>query len=116
MNKISSLNKRIIIQKLEEEASSLHGIEENWQDYLEIWASVKPINTLKWHNEIIAGLHHMSRNFLQITIRYNENINHKMRILYKNKIFIIHKITSVEEKDQFFEIIAEEKRQEGDNV
>ncbi len=58
---------------------------DSWQDLATVWADIVPMSG----REYLTASQATSETTFKIYIRYIENVNAKMRILYNNKIFEI---------------------------
>jgi head-tail adaptor len=99
------LNQRIEI--LENVADK--DLNDNWQSKFIVFAGVKPIgpNLIKFFEGVEFGAL-IDESYLIFTIRFNAQINKNMRILFKQKYFLIKKIINVRQLDKVAEIIAME--------
>ena len=82
-------------------------LSDNWHVTLELFTNIKQINpqSLKFFEKINFG-NFVEASYTLFTIRFNPLINKNMKILFKNKEFLIKKIVNVDEKDKVLQIIA----------
>ncbi|WP_342045983.1 phage head closure protein [Bacillus sp. OTU530] len=99
------LNKRIVLQKLATVDDGAGGSEESWQDTSSVWALIQPLQGRELYQaqQINTELTH------RITIRYREDVNASMRIMYNNREFTIDSIVNIEESNRFLEMTCREK-------
>lgn len=100
----SRLKKRLIIEQSTQVADGLGGFTEAWSTFARVWGEIKPFSAKErfFASKIDNPITH------KITIRKLENLDDKMRIKFDSRIFKILGFINVEEKDRFFEILAEE--------
>ena len=106
MNMTSSgdLNKNIEFQSLVTTKNTIGEIVDSYVFFKSAWANIKPISS---HTIIKYGrpVNEMTHT---VRIRYDEDINYKMRIMFKNRPMTIKSIINVSEKNQFIDLIVEE--------
>lgn len=101
----SRLKKRLIIQKNTKVADGLGGFTVTWSTFARVWGEIKPFSAKErfFAGKIDNPITH------KITIRKLNNMTDEMRIQFDSRIFKILGFINVEEKDRFFEILAEEE-------
>lgn len=78
-------NQKIILQKSVKTPDGAGGFAITWNDYLTLWANVKPISISSNLSENFAFQQINSISQYKITIRYRNDVNNEMRILVKDK-------------------------------
>ncbi|WP_180073746.1 phage head closure protein [Acinetobacter sp. YH12231] len=80
------LRHRITVQKLtsgrDEDGYPLH---EQWTDYVQLWAKVTNLSG----KDLIAAQANQSKVIARLKIRYREDIDTTMRVIYKGKTYAI---------------------------
>ncbi len=102
--KIAELQQRVKFQSLSRTSDGQGGWIETWTDFAEVWAKVKPVSAKEryFSQRIEENISH------QITIRWRNDLNTEMRILYESRIFQLHGIRDEDERHWFTLIDAEE--------
>ncbi|KZL94364.1 phage head closure protein [Clostridium magnum] len=103
--KISSLNKRITLQKLVEVENEANENVLVSQDFKTIWASIAPVKG----REYLEAKKIQAELTYKITIRYAKDITPDMQIRYGERIFNIKDIIDPFEKHELLEIMCIEK-------
>lgn len=104
MNKInfSNLNKILLFQEALCNEDGIGGYDIiEWVNYCKLWANVKILKNI----EKVKDTHLSKMNHYQVTIRYNYNINDKMRIVFQGKILQIKSII-LNQDERFLNINA----------
>jgi len=100
----SRLKKRLIIEQRTEVSDGAGGFTLTWSTFARVWGEIKPFSAKErfFAGKIDNPITH------KITIRKLENMDDDMRIKFESRIFKILGFINVDEKDRFFEILAEE--------
>lgn len=79
-------------------------VEDQYTKFKDVWCSIIPISGKEnfLSNADFAKVTH------KIKIRYLENINSSMRLVWKNRIFNFTSVRNISERDKEIEILAEE--------
>ncbi len=106
MNKslVKNFNHKIIIL---ENYSNSELEREIWREKYSLYAEIISIGDNKF--EIIEGLkfgHVMTEGYFIFKTRFTENITNKMRILFKNRLFEIKRITNIGERSKLMKILG----------
>ena len=99
---ISGLNKRITIQKLTITTNDNGFEEESWQDYKIVWSAVNNL----FGREFYAAATVNAEKTIKFTIRYCNDIDTSMRILFQDKQYNITFIDDIKYSNAFMEIKA----------
>ncbi|WP_180114975.1 phage head closure protein [Acinetobacter sp. YH12063] len=80
------LRHRIMVQKLTSgKDDDGYPIPEQWVDYMPLWAKVTHLSG----KDLIAAQASNSKVVARVKIRYREDINTAMRVIYKGKTYAI---------------------------
>jgi SPP1 family predicted phage head-tail adaptor len=103
------LTSRIIIEESKQIFDEAGGYNKTWITKYHSWAHVESLFNRKLvGSEMALAKRVVSSNFYQFTIRYRDNLNQDMRIVFDDKVFTIVKIISDFYRKRFVKIIAEE--------
>ncbi len=104
--KIGALRHRILFQSEEKISDDAHGHTSIWNDVAVTWADIEPLagRELYYAQQIKNTISH------KITIRYREDINEEMRIIFGIRIFKIESIINIKEQKKLLLLRCEEKR------
>ncbi|KGM99580.1 phage head closure protein [Clostridium botulinum] len=102
--KSEELRHRIKLQVLETITNDNGFEEETWQDYKTVWASVSNL----YGREYFAAAAVQAEKTVKFTIRYTDEIDASMRILFKGKQYNITSIDNIKYENKFIEIKAME--------
>ncbi|XVN43252.1 MAG: head-tail adaptor protein [Candidatus Rickettsia vulgarisii] len=81
--------------------------QERWQEKILVYAEVKPFSDDRFITiEHLSFGHVMTEGYYIFKIRFIENINTKMQILFRNRYFEIKRIVNISEKSKFLNIIG----------
>lgn len=85
---IGKLNKRVFFQKPITEPDGYGGEKVNYQDVCEVWAYIEPLKDSERyiHSQLKSEATH------RIVIRYRNEIDKTMRIVFRGRIFEIESI------------------------
>lgn len=101
---IGELRHRTTLQKFSTNTNE-NGFEvENWQDYKTVWAAVTNLSGKEYY----AAAAVQAENTVKFTIRYTDEIDTTMRILFKDKQYSIISIDNIKYVNKFIEIKAME--------
>lgn len=100
------LKRRVTLQTFTQTDDGAGGFIDGWQDITTVWASITPLQGRELYQaqQVDAEVTH------RVTIRYRENVNSDMRILYNNRELTIQSIINVDENNRFLELICQERR------
>lgn len=102
--KSEELKKRITLQILET-LTNENGFEiETWTDFKDVWASVTNLHGREYFEAAAV----QAENTVKFTIRYTDEIETTMRILFKGKQYNISSIDNIKFANKFIEIKAME--------
>ena len=86
VQRASELHHRITVQKLTSgRDEDGYPIPEQWVDYMPLWAKVTHLSG----KDLIAAQASNSKVVARVKIRYREDINTTMRVIYKGKTYAI---------------------------
>lgn len=105
MKNFSDMRNRITFQSQSVIADEAGGQLITWVSGQSVWAEIK---ALSGNGEKFANGRMGSDEKFKITIRHINGIVPSMRIVYGSRIFNITKVTNIDEKNCWLEIIAEE--------
>lgn len=107
--KSEELKHRITFQILET-LTSENGFEiETWVDYRDLWACVTNLHGREYFEAAAV----QAENTVKFTIRYTDEIETTMRILFKGKHYNITSIGNIKYANKFIEIKAMEVESSG---
>lgn len=99
---IGEIRHRITIQNLSTEINE-NGFEvEQWCHYKTVWAAVTNLHGREYYAAAAIN----AQNTVKFTIRYIEDIENSMRILFKGKTYNITSIDNIKYRNQYIEIKA----------
>ena len=108
MNNLASrLTQRITIEEPNEVSDGAGGYSISWSAVDTVWAEIVPSRGVNG-KERLADAQLQSINKYKITIRYINNINQKMRVVWGAKTFNIRAVIDPDQHQERLEIIAEE--------
>lgn len=107
IQKISELNKRIIIKKATKSKDSFGQNIHTYIDFLTTWAKVKQTTNLSNNEEKQKNSKMLNMYTLQFTIRYIHNLSDEMFIYYNKKYYRITNINNLDEKNLYLQITTE---------
>ncbi|MBC8587491.1 phage head closure protein [Paratissierella segnis] len=103
------LNKRITFQRLTTTTNE-NGFEvEEWEDFKTAWAGVTNLHGREYFEAAAV----QAEQTVKFTIRYLENIDTSMRILFQGKQYNITAIDNIKYKNAYMEIKAVEVDKSG---
>ncbi len=107
--KSEELKHRITLQILET-LTSENGFEiETWLDFKDLWAAVTNLHGREYFEAAAV----QAENTVKFTIRYTDEIETTMRILFKGKQYNITSIDNIKYANKFIEIKAMEVESSG---
>lgn len=107
--KSEELKHRITIQILET-LTNENGFEiETWIDFKDLWAKIENLHGREYFEAAAV----QAENTVKFTIRYTDEINTDMKILFKDKQYNITSIDNIKYANKFIEIKAMEVEQSG---
>ncbi len=104
-NYFEKLTKVILVQVMDVLPDCLGGQEIIWRDYLQTWANVEQIN----HLSPQIRSNNFSKNFYKFTIRAQNKLNIKMRIIMQDRIFNIETVNACKDNKAYCDVIAYER-------
>ncbi len=93
------------IESYIETIDSVGGVTKVWAQFCQVWCSIQPLTG----NEKYVSAEKHARATHQVTIRYKNGIDPKMRLLSRGRIFEIIAVINVGERDKMMQLIAEEE-------
>ncbi|KGI44833.1 phage head closure protein [Clostridium tetani] len=106
---IGDLKHRVLFQKFATVVNDNGFEEETWQDYKTVWASVSNL----YGREYFEAAAVQAEKTVKFTIRYTDEIDTSMRILFKDKQYNITSIDNIKYENKFIEIKAMEVDKSG---
>jgi head-tail adaptor len=107
-------DRRLFSAKLNQKIDILENVvtndlADNWQKKFTCFANIKHLspNSVRFFEGVHFG-NLINETYMLFSIRFNSSINKNLRILFKQKHFLIKKIINVLELDKVLEIIAME--------
>lgn len=86
---------------------TLTDIEQaEWEEAFYSWGEILPIFDNKLENISLDSLQAISQPYFMFIMRYDKNINNKLRIKYKERIFTIKRVVNIDEASKFLKILA----------
>ena len=79
-------------------------VEDQYTKFKDVWCSIIPISG----KENFLSNTDFAKTTHKIKIRYLENINASMRLVWKNRVFNFTSVRNISERDKEIEILAEE--------
>lgn len=106
---IGELKHRITFQKLVTDTNE-NGFEmEDWKDYKTVWAAITNLHGREYFEAAAVK----AENTVKFKIRYIQNIEPTMRIIFKGKRYNITSIDNIKYANKFIEIKALEVESSG---
>ena len=101
----SQMKCRITIQAPSDVPDGSGGVQRDWQDICSVWAAFSPLSGKEslWMGQLQSARVH------RITIRYRDDIDTSMRILYRNREFQIRAMLCPDEARRVLELYVEER-------
>lgn len=99
-----SIDDRITIQRLTQASPTTTGsgmIDESWQDWVTVWASVEPLNG----RELFAAQEHHAEVTTRVRIRYRDGLTAKMRLSVGGEIYEIKAVLPFR-RDGYMELLC----------
>lgn len=101
---IGDLKHRITIQQFTTTVNE-NGFEvEDWTNYKTIWASISNLHGREYFQAAAV----QAEKTVKFTVRYNQNINTDMRIVFNSKNYDIKFIDNIKYENKFMEIQGSE--------
>lgn len=98
---IGKFRNRITFQSETEISDGYGGSVTTWSDYKAVWANISTLNG----KERIQGQQIETEYTHKIYTRFL-NVNDKMRVLYKDRVFEIVSAINIEERNKYLEIMC----------
>ena len=98
------LNKKLIFEKPNINSDECGGQNIVWSLYKNIWGDIQPVSVVNNNSNYISE----TKITHKIVIRYFNEIDNNMRIIYNNRIFNIKSILNIKEQNKYLEILCEE--------
>lgn len=99
------LRHRIAIQSATETRDAHGGITRTWATAATRWGSIEPLRM----REIFEGQQVEPRLSHMITLRHYEGLDSSYRLLLGARIFNIHSVRNIDERDHKHEVLAMEQ-------
>lgn len=99
------LRHRIDIQSAAESRDAHGAITRTWTTVATRWGSIEPIRM----REIFQGQQIEPRLSHAITLRYYDGLDSSYRLQYASRIFNIHSVRNLDERDRTHEVLAMEQ-------
>lgn len=106
-NRAGQLRSRVLVQKMTPSEDSYGQPIEVFSDYLRLWARIEPLEgaELVDARQITADVTH------RMTLRYRDDINHKMRFIMGSRTFhIADAPVADDERNEFLKITVIERQ------
>lgn len=97
-------NKRVAIQAVTETADGQGGFTDVWATSVTVWASVKPVRAY----ERFQSMQLETPVTHNVTMRYQDSITTKNRLLYDGRILHVESVINEEEADLFLTLKCKE--------
>ena len=98
------LNRRVTIQALSISKDQFNADIESWVDVTTVWAQIEPLRGREyWQAKQVVG-----EVTGRITIRYQQGIDEKMRIVYGDKTYNILAVINPEERNRTLQLLVKE--------
>ncbi len=103
--KIGDMRHRITFQSGAEIEDEHHGHTIQWNNIATVWAKVDPVsgNEFYYSQQLKNTITH------KITIRYRNDINVEMRIIFETRVMKIESMINLEEGNRFILLRCEEE-------
>lgn len=106
---IGDLRHIITIQKFTTVVNENGFEEEAWQDYKTVWASVSNLSGREYYQAAAV----QAEKTVKLLIRYSQELDTSMRILFKDKQYNITSIDNMKYANKYIEIKALEVENNG---
>lgn len=106
---IGDLRHRLTLQKFTTVVNENGFEEEAWQDYKTVWASVSNLSGREYYQAATV----QAEKTVKLLIRYSQELDTSMRILFKNKQYNITSIDNMKYANKYIEIKALEVESSG---
>ncbi len=103
--RVGSLRNLVIIEEYVETVSSYGGTVKTWSEYGRAWAA---INALRGDEKYISA-EKQATSTHQMTIRFLDGVNPKMRVVFGTRIFEIVSVINPGEWDKRMNLIVTEE-------
>lgn len=100
-----SLRHLVTIQSYTEISNTFGEASKAWAEFSEAYANITP---LKGTEKYLSKEKHATATH-QVTIRYLDGVDTKMRIIYGSRTFEIVSVANVGERDRMMQLIVEEE-------
>ena len=107
-NLSAELKHKIQIEAPVEVADSGGGFTTSWNVVATLSAKVEAYKSLQKWSEPVSSSKIVSVKMYEITIRYSNNINEKMRVVFDGRVMNIRAVIDPDESKKTLMIIAEE--------
>ncbi len=99
------LNQKITIEQVTESRTGSGAVQETWNAFATVWASVEPLNG----REYFQAQQETATVTTRIRIRYLAGVTPKMRVNYDNRIFDIESVIDVNERHRELVLMCKER-------
>lgn len=105
MVRAGRFDKVVKIQRQTTKANSYGGVVQSWEDLATIRASIEPLQG----REFFSGAIQLGDTISRIRIRYRQDIDRTMRVVYQNRYFEITNIIDSKERHEELQLICKEQ-------
>jgi len=92
------------IEKYTETVDELGGVTKVWTEFSKVWCAINPVRG----DEKYFSAEKHARVTHQVTIRFLDGVNPKMRLLSRGREFEIVSAINVGERDKMMQLLVEE--------
>jgi SPP1 family predicted phage head-tail adaptor len=99
-----SLRHLVSIESYTETRDSFGGVSNTWAEFSKAYANIVPLSG----KEKYVSAEKYATSTHQITIRYLDGVDPKMRVVYGTRMFEIVSVINTGERDKMMQLIVEE--------
>ena len=100
------LRHRITFEQLQKIADGAGGTQNQWVEFVQAWADIKPVNSRSVNSEFFANGKINTRNLHEVIIRYRDDIDQQMRINFDGEYFDILQIVNVDQQNKWVRFLV----------
>ncbi len=93
------------IEKYTESKDSFGATTKAWTEFFPVWCNIQP---LRGNETYVSAEKHATATH-QVTLRYKNGINPKMRLIVRGRTFEILSVINVGERDKMMQLTVEEE-------